>query len=71
MRTALHAGIPHVASIRGEERSSGDDAPVVSCIVTVVDGAEIDFELGEWLHGAQMAKAKRRERLTESVLGLR
>lgn len=42
-----------------------DDFPDV--IVTRGDGSKIDFELGQWLHPAQMAQAKRRERLARAI----
>jgi hypothetical protein len=43
------------------------DAEFPDVIVTLLAGGELDFELGEWLHGEQMAKAKTRERLTKSI----
>jgi len=43
------------------------DAEFPDAVATMLDGSEVDFELGEWLHGAQMGQAKRRERLVESI----
>ena len=47
--------------------TSQPDAEFPDIVVTLLDATKVDFELGEWLHGAQMGKAKRREQLTESI----
>lgn len=36
-------------------------------IVKLKNGQAIDFELGEWLDGEQMAQAMRRKRLVEAI----
>ncbi len=43
------------------------EAQFPDVIVTLKNGQEIDFELGEWLHGQQMAQAMRRKRLVEAM----
>ncbi len=37
-------------------------------IIRLNDGTQIDFELAEWIHEAQMANGKRRERLVDAIL---
>ncbi len=43
------------------------DAQFPDRIVTLRGGSQIDFELGEWLHGEQMTRGKSRERLVETI----
>ncbi len=62
---AFLAAYPSFASSIKEVRQPDDQFPDVTVIL--MDGGEIDFELGEWLHGVQMAAAKRREQLVASI----
>jgi hypothetical protein len=63
---AFLAAHPSFASTVKEAHQPDDEFPDV--IVKLTDDAEVDFELGEWLDGAQMAEAKRYERLEEAIL---
>jgi hypothetical protein len=47
---------------------SQPDEEFPDVIAVMKDGIEIDSELGEWLDGAQMAAAKRYDRLAEAIL---
>jgi hypothetical protein len=49
------------------DRRDQPDTCFPDVLVTLKDGRAIDFELGEWLHGEQMAQAKRCERLVEGI----
>lgn len=53
------------ATVKGF-RQPDDEFPDVVAVLT--DDSEIDFELGEWLDGAQMAAAKRYDGLAEALL---
>ncbi len=44
------------------------DAQFPDLVVTTTTGSTIDFELGEWLDGAQMGAARRYERLERAML---
>jgi hypothetical protein len=46
--------------------SADDQFPDI--VVTMTDGTEVDFELGEWLDWVQMGAAKRYERLEKAML---
>ena len=56
---------PAFAKVLKEYRQPDAEFPDV--VVTLLDSREVDFELGEWIHGGQMGQAKRRQRLTESL----
>ena len=62
---AFLAAHPSFATTVKEVRQPDQEFPDV--IVTLNAEGEVDFELGEWLHGDQMARAKARERLTKSI----
>lgn len=59
------AAHPSLAGEVKEVRQPDEEFPDV--IMKLKDGAEVDFELGEWLDGAQMAEAKRHERLEAAI----
>lgn len=63
---AFLAAHPAFAAQVKEVRQPDDAFPDV--VVELTDGVEVDFELGEWLEGAQMAEAKRYERLEAAIL---
>jgi hypothetical protein len=57
---------PALAAEAKEVRQPDDEFPDI--IVVKKDGHEVDFELGEWLDGAQMGAAKRYDTLAEAIL---
>lgn len=63
---AFLAAYPSFAAQVESIRQPDDEFPDV--IVGWKDGTEVDFEFGEWLDGAQMAEAKRHERLEAAIL---
>ena len=62
---AFLAAHPSFAKKIKEVSQPDDEFPDV--IVRLTDDAELDFELGEWLDGPQMAEATRYERLAEAI----
>ncbi len=61
----LVAHPPFAANVK-EVHQPDDQFPDI--VATMTDGTEVDFELGEWLDGAQMGEAKRYERLQKAIL---
>ena len=63
---AFLAAYPSFAVQVAEFRQPDDEFPDV--VVKLIGGGEVDFEVGEWLDGRQMAEAKRYERLEAWML---
>src|SRR2546427_11633586 len=63
---AFLAGYPTFAATVKDFEQPDDVFPDVT--IELKDGAEIDFELGEWLDGVQMAEAKRYDAFAEAML---
>ena len=63
---AFLAAHPSFAAQVKEVEQPDDEFPDIT--LTTTGGAVIDFELGEWLHGPQMAEAKRYDRAMEAIL---
>ncbi len=61
----LVAHVPFAAKVK-EVHQPDDQFPDI--VATMTDGTEVDFELGEWLDGAQVGEAKRYERLQKTML---
>jgi hypothetical protein len=62
---AFLAAHPTLATKVEQIHQPDDEFPDI--ILELKDGTEVDFELGEWLDGAQMAEAKRHDRLEEAI----
>lgn len=62
---AFLAAHPSLAAQIKQSRQPDEEFPDV--VVELKDGVEVDFELGEWLHGVQMAETKRRERQEAAI----
>src|SRR5262249_8364921 len=60
------AAHPDFAAEIKEVRQPDDQFP--DLIVVMLNGTEVDFEMGEWLDGAQMASAKRYDALADAIL---
>ncbi len=63
---AFLAAHPSIAAAIRAYRQPDDEFPDI--IATMNDGTEVDFELAEWLDGAQMAAAKRYDMLAAAML---
>lgn len=62
---AFLAAYPSFAAETKDLRQPDDEFPDI--VAVLKDGAVVDFELGEWLDGAQMAAAKRYDRLAGAI----
>src|SRR5262245_30641795 len=63
---AFLAAHPAFAAQIREFRQPADEFP--DLVAVMKNGTEVDFELGEWLDGAQIASAKRCDALAEAII---